>query len=217
MVRNGRQEGEGRGGEGGKGRGHGGRHSKTAPPPGCKWPTKSRPAILWGVWMASKGRATLQISCPNFVWCFLRPTRLSGVPHVHQKKGVDMIFLAFHSHYKHSHSIHTTHVCHSIHTTHISHSIHTTHISHSKIFAIFLLGGGGGDGLENTMAPKQTLGNTSSARQEKLPRMNSKCKCEKIMGFSKNFTTHDKNWVIENCPYQRVKKVKCASVQISSE
>jgi hypothetical protein len=149
-------------GEGGKRRGHGGRHSKTAPPPGCKWPTKSRPAILWGVWMASKGRATLQISCPNFVWCFLRPTRLSGVPHVHQKKGLDMIFLAFHSHYKHSHSIHTTHVSHSIHTTHISHSIHTTHISHSKNFAIFLLWGGGGewDCLENTMAPKQTVGNT---------------------------------------------------------
>jgi hypothetical protein len=39
--------------------------------------------------------------------------------------------------------------------------------------------------------------------------MNSKCKCEKSMGFFFFFfflTMHDKNWVIENCPYQRVKK-----------
>lgn len=42
-----RQEGGRRQGKGGTGAG--GRHSKTAPPPGCKWPTKSRPTILRGV------------------------------------------------------------------------------------------------------------------------------------------------------------------------
>jgi hypothetical protein len=60
MVRNGRQvrrkEAAGRKGRGRRQvKGARRRHSKTAPPPGCKWPTKSRPAILRRVWMASKG------------------------------------------------------------------------------------------------------------------------------------------------------------------
>jgi len=172
---------------------------------------------------------------------------MSSVPHVHQNKGLDMIFLdlvpftlhtishsihtthniSFHSHYtkyltpvhihtqylipftlhKISHSSSHTHtISHSIHTTqylshssshihNISHSIHTTHnISLHSHYTQYL-------------TPKCQRRKT---KQEKLsPSMNSKCKCEKSMGFFFFvffLTMHDKNWVIENCPYQRVKK-----------
>jgi hypothetical protein len=150
---------KGRGGEGGKGSGHGG---GTAKPPHRLAASGRRKAgrrffgeFGWPV----KGRHASNL-LPNFVWCFLRPTRMSGVPYVHQKKGLEMIFfwasftphtylipfhtkqhisrhshytyISFHSHYTHTslHS-HYTSISHSIHTTHISHSIHTTHISHS--------------------------------------------------------------------------------------
>jgi hypothetical protein len=112
---------------------------------------------------------------------------MSSVPHVHQNKGLDMIFLDL--------------VPFTLHT--ISHSIHTTHnISFHSHYTQYLTP----FTYTQYLTPKCQRRKT---KQEKLsPSMNSKCKCEKSMGFFSFFflTMHGKNWVIKNCPYQRVKK-----------
>jgi hypothetical protein len=151
----GRRQQAGRGGEGrGRRQGKGARrrHSKTAPPPGCKWPTKSRPAILREVWMASKGAPRFK-SLAQFCLVFSKANKdvrcatcaskdmilFFGVPFTLQTYLTPftlhtyLIPFTLHTYltpftlHTISHSIHTTHISHSIHTTHTYHSIHTTH------------------------------------------------------------------------------------------
>jgi hypothetical protein len=196
-------------GEGGKRRGHGGRHSKTAPPPGCKWPTKSRPAILWGVWMASKGAPRFK-SLAQFCLVFSKANKAvrcatcaSKEGSWHDFFGVPFTLQTFslHSHY--------TRISFHSHYTHISLHSHYTHISFQKFCNFSFVGGGGGMGLpwEHNGTQTNSGQHESSTQQVKFPPMNSKCKCEKIMGVLFFwFTAHDKNWVIENCPYQRSKQ-----------
>jgi hypothetical protein len=138
MVKNGREVRrktaagrKGRGGEGGKGKGARRRHSKTAPPPGCKWPTKSRPAILRGVWMASKGAPRFK-SLAQFCLVFSKANKDVRCATCASKEGSshDFFCVLFTLHtYLTPFTLHTYLTPFTLHT--ISHSIHTTHISHS--------------------------------------------------------------------------------------
>jgi hypothetical protein len=83
MVRNGRarcrgrrqQAGRGKAAREGGGTGAGGRHSKTAPPPGCKWPTKNRPAILRGVLDGPVKRRHASNLLPHFCLVFSKANK----------------------------------------------------------------------------------------------------------------------------------------------